>query len=240
MVRSMIRPATTTPAETSRGNPSRRPLAKPPSYPNAPLDSIETTSLAAIHARVAASSCQPCSRCLRLRLHRTRRVPDDETIQPERRGSHASGRHWGEIERQPTRTWPKWRGQDGSTQPPECKPYARNQRLFFFHGLSPTHVNVLMGHLPILCTGVRNGYNIVGLGNGVGPSKERLIWVIRAKKTKARRKCKRRQSLARRTNAKRRKKRRAARCQSQEVQPTSMFVRVGSVSARQGNAKRPS
>lgn len=29
MVRSMIRPATTTPAETSRGNPSRRPLAKP-------------------------------------------------------------------------------------------------------------------------------------------------------------------------------------------------------------------
>ena len=29
MVRSMIRPATTTPAETSRGNPSRRPLVKP-------------------------------------------------------------------------------------------------------------------------------------------------------------------------------------------------------------------
>ena len=29
MVRSMIRPATTTPAATSRGNPSRRPLVKP-------------------------------------------------------------------------------------------------------------------------------------------------------------------------------------------------------------------
>ena len=137
MVRSMIRPATTTPAETSRGNPSRRPLAKlrhggtdisqlsdskPPSYPNAPLDSIETTSLAAIHARVAASSCQPCSRCLRLRLHRTRRVPDDETIQAERRGSHASGRHWGEIERQPTRTWPNGEGRTAAPNPQNASP----------------------------------------------------------------------------------------------------------------------
>ena len=33
---------------------------KPRSYPNEPLDSIETTSLAAIRACVAATSCQSC------------------------------------------------------------------------------------------------------------------------------------------------------------------------------------